>query len=69
MLGKRFWVIGGRYATIDFETVVDGTERLFGPFSTRGEAEYAWRDVSERHRSECLVRFSIVQENWGAAAA
>ena len=36
---NRFWVLGGEYTSIRFEELVDGTERLFGPFAARGEAE------------------------------
>jgi hypothetical protein len=68
MLDKRFWVIGGTYTSLSFDRLIDGTEHLFGPFPTHGEAERAWRDVSEQHRSECTTRFAIVHENWRTAA-
>jgi hypothetical protein len=59
---NRFWVLGGEYTSIRFEELVDGTERLFGPFAARREAEQTWREVSERHRPQCNVRFTIVEE-------
>jgi hypothetical protein len=67
-MGKRFWVIGGEFRTVRFDELVDGTERLYGPFADRGEAEQTWRDVSERHRAQCNVRFAIVEEGRLAAA-
>jgi hypothetical protein len=59
---NRFWVIGGEYTSICFEELVGGTERLLGPFARRNEAEQTWREVSERHRPQCNVRFTIVEE-------
>lgn len=64
----HFWVIGGEFRTLGFEEIVSGTERLFGPFGTRDDAERTWRDVSEKHRACCTVRFTIVQENPRAVA-
>lgn len=68
-MSRRFWVIGGEYKTVQFDQMVDGTERLFGPFVDRGEAESTWRMQSERHRSQCCTRFSIVEERALAAAS
>jgi hypothetical protein len=67
MPNKRYWVIGGEYRTLHFEELVDGTARVIGPFSSATHAEYAWRAISEEHRSNCNMRFTIVQE--GARAA
>jgi hypothetical protein len=61
-MNNRFWVIGGEYTSIRFEVLVGGTERLLGPFTARNEAERTWRQVSELHRPECNVRFTIVEE-------
>lgn len=59
---NRFWVIGGEYKSLRFEEIIEGTQRLLGPFTARNEAELTWREVSERHRPQCNVRFSIVEE-------
>jgi hypothetical protein len=64
----RFWVIGGDFQSLGFNEIVRGTEQLIGPFGTRDDAERTWRDVSERHRARCTMRFTIVQENARAAA-
>jgi len=69
MSNHRFWVVGGEFRSLGFEEIVNGTERLIGPFGTRAEAERTWRDVSEEHRARCTVRFTIVQENARAVAA
>ncbi len=66
---NRFWVVGGEFRSLGFEEIVNGTERLLGPFGSRDDAERTWRDVSEQNRARCTVRFTIVQENPRAAAA
>ncbi len=59
---QRFWIVGGEYDDTSFSTLVPGTERLLGPFRTRGEAERAWREVSQNTRSFALARFTIAAE-------
>ena len=67
MSNNRFWVIGGEYASTAFDRVVEGTERILGPYLGREEAHRAWEEVAVETRSVCLARFTIVQE--GARAA
>ncbi len=62
MLKSRYWVVGGEYTSCDCETIVKGTERVIGPFESRTEAERTWRTVSEDHRPQAQVRFTIAQE-------
>lgn len=62
MPNSRFWVVGGEYRSLEFDEIVEGTQRLLGPFAARDEAERTWRDVSEQHRARCTVRFTIAQE-------
>ncbi len=62
MGSKNFWVIGGEFRSTDFDELMDGTAQLLGPFGSRSEAEEVWRDTSEQHRSQCTVRYTIVQE-------
>jgi hypothetical protein len=61
-MGMRFWVVGGEYRSFEFEELMEGTERVFGPFASRSAAEAVWRDTSERHRAQSTVRFTIAQE-------
>ena len=35
MSNSRYWVVGGEYRSLDFAEVVDGTQRLIGPFDQR----------------------------------
>jgi hypothetical protein len=32
---RRYWVVGGKYQTLSFDRLVDGTESVFGPFGQR----------------------------------
>ena len=63
MSNPRFWVVGGEYRSLDFAEVVDGTQRLIGPFEGRDAAERSWREVSEQHRADCTIRFTIARES------
>jgi hypothetical protein len=68
MTNKRYWVIGGEYRSLAFDELIEGTARVIGPFGSLTHAEHAWRAVSEDHRSNCNMRFTIVQEGARAAA-
>jgi len=63
MSTSRYWVVGGTFQSFEFDALIDGTGRIWGPFETRGDAETIWREASERHRASCCTRFTIVQEN------
>ncbi len=62
MQTSRFWIVGGEYATTAFEQLIEGTQRVLGPYGERRAAEDAWRQVSEENRSQCLMRFTIASE-------
>jgi hypothetical protein len=67
MHGTNYWVIGGEFGSMNFHKLVHGTAQVQGPFSTRSDAEDAWRSVSEQNRHRAGVRFSIVEEPRRAA--
>ena len=69
MSSTRYWVVGGEFRSLNFHTLVNGTQQVEGPFPTRREAEEAWRALSERSRHRCNVRFSIVEEPRRAMSA
>jgi hypothetical protein len=69
MQKSRFWVVGGEYTSCDCEQLVQGTERVVGPFESRHEAERTWRILSEDHRPQAQVRFTIAQEPHGSLSA
>ncbi len=66
---QRFWVIGGEYRTLDFDNMITGTEKLVGPLATRAQAEAKWREISERHRGDAHVRFTIAAEKVSSPTA
>lgn len=68
MASSRYWVVGGEFRSIAFDELLDGSGRVLGPFDSQSAAEQVWRSTSEEHRSQCNVRFTIVQENGRAAA-
>lgn len=57
---KQFWVIGGEYQCVEFQEVVPGTARVFGPFESYEEANQVWRERSLASRSSATTRYSIV---------
>jgi hypothetical protein len=38
---------------LEFDEIINGSQRLIGPFVERTAAEHSWRDVSEQHRAHC----------------
>jgi hypothetical protein len=62
MQGSHYWVVGGEFRSLNFHTLVNGSQQVEGPFNSRREAEDAWRQLSEKNRHLCNVRFSIVEE-------
>ena len=65
---SNFWVVGGEFRSLNFHTLVEGSAQVRGPFRTRGEAESAWKAISEENRHRAGVRFSIVEEPVRAVA-
>lgn len=57
---KQYWVIGGEYQCVEFQEVLPGTARVFGPFPTYDEANQTWRERSLASRSSATTRYSIV---------
>jgi len=65
----QYWVVGGEFGSLNFHTLLPGTQQVHGPYPTRPDAEYAWRQLSETHRHQCSVRFTIVRDVPRAEAA
>ena len=59
---QQFWVVGGKYKTLDFQYLVQGTERVFGPFARIEDAQDTWRSVTETTRCHATVRYTIAAE-------
>jgi hypothetical protein len=63
MSTSRYWVVGGTFQSLEFDALIDGSGRIWGPFETRSDAETIWREASEQNRWSCCTRFTVVQEN------
>ena len=59
---QQYWVVGGKYETLDFQHLVQGTERVFGPFARIEDARDTWRRVTETTRCHAAVRYTIAAE-------
>jgi hypothetical protein len=65
----RYWVVGGKYETMAFDRLVQGTECVFGPFECVQDAETMWRCVTEKTRCQATVRYTIAAEQTRKAQA
>jgi len=61
-VARRYWVVGGQYESLTFDRLVHGTQFVLGPFGRREDAENAWREVSDKTRSQATMRFTIAAE-------
>ena len=64
-----YWVVGGKYETMAFDRLVQGTECVFGPFECVQDAETMWRCVTEKTRCQATVRYTIAAEQTRKAQA
>lgn len=62
MRNERYWVIGGEYESTAFERLMDGTEKVLGPYLNLDEAKRAWERIAVDTRAICNARFTIVRE-------
>jgi hypothetical protein len=60
---RCFWVVGGKYESMAFDHLVEGTQCVYGPFASEEDAKSTWRSVNERTRSQATVRFTIAAES------
>jgi hypothetical protein len=59
---RKFWVVGGKYDSMAFDRLLEGTISAFGPFASEDEAKSAWQSVTEATRSHATIRFTIAAE-------
>jgi hypothetical protein len=59
---RRFWVVGGKYETMAFDRLAEGTECVYGPFVSEEDAQSMWRSVNERTRCQATLRFTMAEE-------
>ncbi len=61
---RKYWVIGGEYASTAFDKFAPGkSEERYGPYASLAEARAQWQRVSWQRVDNCNVRYSIVEEN------
>ena len=58
----KYWIVGGEYTDTAFERLVEGTERVVGPFASRELALRIWRRLATETRSNCHARYTIAVE-------
>ena len=61
-MSTQYWVVGGEFGSLNFHSLVPGTQQISGPFPTRLDAEQSWKKLSEDFRHKCNYRFTIVQD-------
>ncbi len=66
MTSQRYWVVGGDYSCMAFESL-RGAGQMAGPFDSRQEAETAWKLMSREHSSRATARYSIAVETFRTA--
>jgi hypothetical protein len=64
MTKERYWVVGGEYSCMKFQTLKNGAPHVLGPFEDRDEAKAAWRKVSEQTRANATTRYAIASEQF-----
>ncbi|BAT58796.1 hypothetical protein GJW-30_1_01323 [Variibacter gotjawalensis] len=69
MSQAQFWVVGGEFGSLNFHSLVQGTQQVRGPYPTRPDAEEAWKAISQEFRYKANYRFTIVQDSARSAAA
>lgn len=57
---KEYWVIGGEFTSINFHSLKYDAKEIFGPFTTRVDAEQRWREESNKTKFKALIRYRIV---------
>jgi hypothetical protein len=62
MTTPQYWVVGGEFGSLNFHSLIQGTQQVRGPFPTRPDAEEAWRGISEEFRHKANYRFTIVRD-------
>jgi len=63
---ERYWVVGGDYSCMAFQSLRGGGQ-LAGPFDSREEAVTAWRRLSGESSSRATARYSITVETFRPA--
>ena len=61
---KKYWVVGGEYASTAFDKMAPGkTEERHGPYTSLKDARAQWQRLSWQKVDNCNVRYRIEEEN------
>jgi len=61
---KKYWVVGGEYASTAFDKMAPGkTEERYGPYTSLNDARAQWQRLSWQKVDNCNVRYRIEEEN------
>ena len=60
-MDKQYWVVGGEYDP-SFNRLVDGTQRIAGPFGNERRAETEWHRLTFRDGCCATERYHIAVE-------
>ena len=56
-----YWVVGGEYASTDFNKIAPGkTEQRFGPYAGYEDALAKWSELAWQTVDNCNVRYRIL---------
>jgi hypothetical protein len=58
---RLFYVMGGEYTDVTFETLITRTNEIHGPYETRALAEIQWRELSFKQTEQTLVKYEIIE--------
>lgn len=60
-MDKKYWVVGGEYDA-GFHSIVDGTQRVAGPFGDELRARTEWQRLTFRDGCCATERYHIAVE-------
>jgi hypothetical protein len=58
----KYWIVGGEYQDTAFDRLIEGTQRLIGPFQSRDTALGEWKRMAAETRANCYARYTIAEE-------
>ena len=61
-MDRKYWVIGGEYEDGCFDGLVEGTQRIAGPYPDEGRARTEWTRLTFRDGACATERYHIAVE-------
>jgi hypothetical protein len=60
-MDKKYWVVGGEY-DVQFKRLIDGTQRVAGPFADAVRARTEWQRLTFHDHACATERYHITVE-------